>query len=195
MVSMLVALALGITLALVASRSGTGALTTTALALAVIAFGAQLLVYIAQVADSADTRLQASEVNTATQASLARIGTTVASSDQMIREQNTRVLDELLGFLRRRGAEQKDADSPLTAADVLGLIEDRASSTESARSRRDEGDDESFGTSEPSEFESWPSEHDGRRVYATLKRLDQSRSAKWSSLRTTRKRATGWVCS
>lgn len=124
--SEVVAAGLLIALVVVASKVKADALATTALALAIIAFGAQLLVYIAQVADSTDTRRQASEVNAATQASLARIGTTVAKSDELLRTQYTQIMQNLLSNVRQAGIEAKENDSSLTVAGIVELLEARA---------------------------------------------------------------------
>lgn len=181
-----VSLGLLVALALVGGAASADALTTTAIALAVIAFGVQLIVYVAQVSDSADTRRQTSEVNAATQASLVRIGTTVEAQDHMLREQHSHVLKELISSVRRVGAESKEENSALTLGDVLELVESRLERGPDAlryesralhpsrqHSQDDNNHDGGMAGHEPptDPFEEWPNEEDALRVHPKLKSL------------------------
>jgi heme/copper-type cytochrome/quinol oxidase subunit 4 len=171
----IVCLGLLITLIIVGAAADAESLNTTAIALAVIAFGVQLIVYVAQVSDSSDTRRQTADINAATQASLARIGTTVANSDQMLRDHYANILQDLLGSVRRAGVEAKESNAALSAGDVLELIEHRLARGPSAMDDDDDFDeDDDWEESPPwvDPFAEWPNEEEARRVHAVLLRLD-----------------------
>lgn len=194
-VSTLATLGLLATLAIVGARVGAAALSTTALSLAIIAFAAQLIVYIAQTADTSEMRRQAFEVNASTQSSLSQIRTTVEKSDLMLRDQNGVLINHLLDEVKRKQVELKDSDSSLDASDVIDVIAAaRSGATGSGigarhpgRGREDSrrgrqlsdddawgdawGDDDSFESFD-SFFGDWPDGDDAERLYAVLSTLD-----------------------
>ncbi|WP_146360958.1 hypothetical protein [Arthrobacter yangruifuii] len=167
-----------IALIVVATNLGVDALATTALALAVIAFSAQLIVYVAQVSDSAETRRQSLQVNAATQASLARIGSTVAASDQLLRDQHSQVLGPIVEVFRQAALASKKDESRLDFADAVDMLESRASAPGDVGELAGHGyrPPESLGShTRVNELELWPEESEmdeARKAYLLLSDLD-----------------------
>lgn len=167
-----------IALIVVATDLGVDALATTALALAVIAFSAQLIVYVAQVSDSAETRRQSLQVNAATQASLARIGSTVAASDQLLRDQHSQVLGPIIDVFRQAALASKAGESRLDFADAVDLLESRATAQGAVGDLAGHEYDpaEYYGShTRVSELERWPTEsemEEARKAHLLLRDLD-----------------------
>lgn len=89
-------LAITTALVIVATTRAAGALETTALVLAVVAFASQLLIFVAQLSLSTNQLQQAERVNSETSAVLADVSSRVARLDETQLQQFTEIRERLL---------------------------------------------------------------------------------------------------
>lgn len=96
-------------LAIVAAVRDADVLATTALALAIVAFGVQLLVSAAESQSSTQQSLRSEQLNTQTRALLAEMQTTARGTERMVREQFGQLLRAFMDAAKQTGGG-KDFD-------------------------------------------------------------------------------------
>jgi hypothetical protein len=97
-------------LAVVAAVGDDPALATIALALAVLAFGVQLLVYVAEAQSTTQQMLRSEQLNTQTSSLLTEMQTSARSTEAMVRDQFSQLLRAFLDAAQNAGGGGKDFD-------------------------------------------------------------------------------------
>ena len=120
----LIATGFAVALSVIATVQDADVLSTVALALSVLAFSSQLIIYAAQVQATNQQVLQAERVNTETRSMLTEMRTTTRSLDSTFSGQFNRVLDHILSESVADAVEDvTDTEEPPTGIDLDVLKE------------------------------------------------------------------------
>ncbi len=96
------------TLAIVADQNNADALSTIALALAVLAFSVQIIVYVAQAATSHQQMLRSEQLNTETSSLLVDVRGSADATQLLVREQFSNVLSAFIEGVNRTVEHKPD---------------------------------------------------------------------------------------
>lgn len=133
-VSAVFAIACLTTLAIVTSLAGSDALSTVALALAIIAFSIQIMVFIAQEKSASEQAKQSERLNAETRSLLTDIRATANSTAAMVGDQYRRVLEAALGGVAEASGAKSISQAESRLAENISRALSEIPTTESVRS-------------------------------------------------------------